>query len=375
MPARRPTAPGQHAHERRVDERPDHRRRDQDAADHRRPTRVQQPADRDDHRIDRTGGEAGHREAHDREGDRRGEQRGDDRDARGRRPRHGIAHRAHAVGDQRGHEAAQGEAAPEQRQGEGRLGHRGLVQVPDEPVGDADLGRHVGGDGHGEGDERQRERAAAGVLDRFAGDVACRLARPSPSGSGGCTGGTVRVARRSPIGTATAAVATASVCHGTPLDRAMPAASGLASAPSAKNRWSRLSAPAARPSYRSMNRALTPESMRPGAEAEGEEPGEEHRPRRRDGDHQEAGGDEPRSGAQHGGPPQARGEPAHRQRAGDVEQVVEQVREAHAGVGLAEGLLDVADRRRDQQVRPAEQQERGEAGPGDVAAGRRGGGV
>ena len=100
-----------------------------------------------------------------------------------------------------------------------------------------------------------------------------------------------------------------------------------------------------------------------------EEAQQERRPRPRRRDPEEAHRDQARAGGQQQAARQAPGQHAHRHRPGHVDDGVDEVREAHARVVLPEGALDVADERRDEQDGPAQQEEGGEPGHHDVAAG------
>ena len=58
------------------------------------------------------------------------------------------------VGEARRHQSPERQAGPEQRQAGGRQAERHAVEESNQPVGDADLGRDVAGDGEFEGQER-----------------------------------------------------------------------------------------------------------------------------------------------------------------------------------------------------------------------------
>ena len=106
-----------------------------------------------------------------------------------------------------------------------------------------------------------------------------------------------------------------------------------------------------------------------GPEVHDQEAHEEQRPGRRRGLDQQADRDQGRAGAQQQRAGQPLGERPGRDGARDIQQGAEEVREAHARVALVEGPLHLADERRDEQARPADQQEARERHDDDVAGG------
>ena len=208
--------------------RADDRGPGQEAADRRRAGREPVAGDGHDQRVDGSEREADDAEQHDRGGQRRHERGGDQRDRRDERRRRSEPGVVEPVAPARAGQAAEREAAPEQRERRGREPDRRGLEEADQPVGDADLRADVAGDGDGQGHERPGQADPAGR-------------RTSRCGRGVRTAAAMTTVRTA-IGSAASPVPRRMACHATPASTSRPTTSGEASAPRLKKRWSRLSA-------------------------------------------------------------------------------------------------------------------------------------